>query len=84
MVRLETGFACADALTPDIAARLAQRCEKYRAALKLECDGKQVLLDSLIGILSVPCTRGKRLTVIAEGDDAQAAAEDIRDFLEGK
>ena len=81
MVRLEAVFGCGDSLTPDVAAKLAAIAERYDAKLEMEHEGKRVLLDSLIGILSVPCGKGDRLTILAEGDDAQAAAEAIRDAL---
>ena len=82
MVRTEVAFQCGDSLTPEIAAKLAQTAEHHRARLLMECDGKRVLLDSLIGILSVPCRRGDALTILAEGQDAQAAAEAIAAALE--
>ena len=82
MIRTEAVFDCADSLTPDVAAALAQVTERYRAHLEMECVGKRVLLDSLIGILSVPCPRGTRLTVIADGEDEQAAAGAIREVIE--
>ena len=75
MVRTEVAFQCGDGLTPEIAARLAQMAEHYQARLLMECDGKRVLLDSLIGILSVDCTRGMTVGVIADGEDEQAAME---------
>ena len=53
------------------------------AKLLLECDGKRVLMDSLIGILSLDCPRGTRLAVIAEGEDEQQAAETVALMLEG-
>lgn len=84
MVRLEAVYGCGESLTPDVAARLAQVAEHYAAHLEMECAGKQVLLDSLIGILSVPCARGTQLTVVAEGEDERAAAEAIAAVLEGR
>lgn len=82
MIRIEAVFDCADSLTPDVAAKLVQVTERCRAHLEMECEGKRVLLDSLIGILSVPCPRGTRLTIIADGEDEQAAAAAIREVLE--
>ena len=82
MVRTEVVFQCGDNLTPEIAARLAQVAERHRAKLLMECGGKRVLLDSLIGILSLECPRNSRLTIFADGEDAQAAAEAIREILE--
>ena len=83
MVRKESQFGFAEGMTPDIAARLAQLSDRYSADLQLACGDKCVRLDSLIGILSVPCRRGTPLAVIAEGDDEQAAAEAVAALLRG-
>ena len=82
MTLKEVVFGCGEALTPDVAAKLTALAERYAAKLYMECAGKRVLLDSLIGILSVPCRRGDRLTILADGVDAQAAAEAIAAALE--
>ena len=84
MVRTEAVYACGDSLTPSVAARLADIAEHYRARLEMECAGKRVMLDSLIGILSVPCQRGSRLAVIAEGEDEADAAAAIVRALEAR
>ena len=84
MVRMEAVFNCADGMTPDVAAQLAQAAERYRSHLQMECGGKRVLLDSLIGILSVACRRGTALAVIADGEDEHDAAQAIAALIEGK
>ena len=83
MVHLETVYGYSDSLTPDIAAKLSQCAEHFQARTHLECGDKRVRLDSLIGILSVECRRGSRLTVTADGVDAQAAAEAVCRLLGG-
>ena len=83
MVRMEAVFGCAEGMTPDVAAKLAQLSEHFAAQLQLECGGKRVRLDSLIGILSVECRRGTRLAVLAEGEGEQAAAEAVCAALRG-
>ena len=83
MVRIEAVYGCGEGLTPDVAAKLATVAERYRAHLELECGGKRVLLDSLIGILSLECRRGTRLAIHADGEDEQAAAEAARGVIEG-
>lgn len=84
MIRMEAVYGCGDSMTPDVAAKLTAITEYYDARLEMDHAGKRVLLDSLIGILSVPCNRGDRLTILAEGAEAQAAAEAIAAVLEGK
>ena len=82
MVRMNAVLSCADSLTPALAARLTRVEENYSSRMHLEYNGVRVRLDSLIGILSVPCHRGSGLVVIADGADEQAAAEAIRDTLQ--
>ncbi len=82
MIRLEAVYGGGDGKTPDVAAKLTAIAERYEARLEMERGDKRVLLDSLIGILSVPCRRGERLAILAEGRDAQAAAEAIAAALE--
>lgn len=84
MVRREAVYGCGDGLTPDVAAKLVQLTERYRAKLQMEVEDRRVMLDSLIGILSVECRRDARVTVIAEGDDEQQAADAIVAALEGR
>ena len=83
MIRAEAVFGCADSLTPQVAAKLTQTVERYDVRMQLQCGGKRVLLDSLIGILSLECARGTRLTVVAEGPEEEAAAGAVVKLLEG-
>lgn len=84
MVRNEALFGCAESMSPDVAAKLAQLADRFAADLQLACGNKCVRLNSLIGSLSVPCRRGTPLTVIAEGEDEQAAARAIAAALRGE
>ena len=84
MVQREAVYQRDEGLTPETAAALAQLAERFHAKLLLQCDGKQVLLDSLIGILSLDCPQGARLTVLAEGQDAEAGVEAVANLLEGR
>ena len=68
----------------NLGALLAQLTERYRSNLLMECAGKRVLLDSLIGMLSISCRRGEKLFVIAEGDDERQACRAMVDALRGE
>lgn len=82
MVKLNAVLSCADSLTPEIAARLTRLEERYESNLQLEFNGTRIDMDSLIGILSVPCRRGSGLTVIADGKDEKDAVLAIRAALQ--
>jgi len=83
MTRREIVFDCGDVLTPEVAVRLVRLSEHYGTELFLECGGKRVRLDSLIGILALDCPRGTRVTVLA-ADGGEAAALATAKLLEGR
>lgn len=83
MIRLETHFGVADGLTPGIAASIAECASRYRAHLSLESEGRAIRIESLISVLSMELRRGLPLAIIAEGEDANAAAESMRRLIEG-
>ena len=84
MTSRDAAFLCGDQMSPDIAACLAGLADRYQANLSMECAGRRVLLDSLIGILSVEFRRGDRLTVIADGPDEEEAADAVCAALEAR
>lgn len=84
MVRTVAEFSVSDRMTPEIAAKLAQQAEKFAANLVIEYGNASILLDSLIGVLSLDLNRGTRLTVIADGADEAEAANAIVNVLAGK
>ena len=75
MVRLETVFSAVLGLTPEFAAELSQVASRFHADIRLSCEGKQLRLDSLIGILALDLHRG---------EDEQAAASAICAKLAGR
>lgn len=83
MIRREAVFGCGDALTPDVAARLTQLADGCKSSLQLECGGKRVPMDSLIGILALDCRRGTPVAVIADGEDEIKAADVVAKALKG-
>lgn len=83
MVKLETIFAAADSLTPEFAAKLADYTARFQSDVFLSCGDKQLSLDSLICILALELHRGVKVAVVAEGEDEQQAAEEIKRVIEG-
>ena len=83
MVQLNTTFAATDQLSPEFAAKLAQCASQFQSVLSIECGGKRLHLDSLIGILALDLHRGVKVEVIAEGDDEQDAAKAICEKIAG-
>ena len=83
MVRLDTVFQAEDSITPEFAAKLAECAERYRAQVSLDCGSRRMQLESLICSLALDLYRGVPVSVIAEGDDEDAAARAICSMLEG-
>lgn len=84
MVKVETVFNAADTITPEFAAKISDCAAKFQAVVSLDCGGKQLQLDSLICILALELYRGVKVAIIAEGEDAEAAAEAVRRIIAGE
>lgn len=84
MIKLETVFAAADALTPEFAAKLADHASCFQSSILLGCADKMLSLDSLICILALELYRGVSVSVVADGSDEQAAAAEIVKVLKGE
>ena len=75
MQKMEVVFGACPVVTPDFAARLAQRASRFAAEVYLESGNTRLCVDSLIGILALDLRRGMRVTVRAEcADESDAAA----------
>lgn len=84
MIRLETHFGVADGAHPRHRRQAIAECaSRYRAHLSLESEGRAIRIESLISVLSMELRRGLPLAIIAEGEDANAAAESMRRLIEG-
>lgn len=56
-----------------VAAKLVETAGSFRSKIFLEKDGQEVNARSILGILTLFCPQGSRLTVRAEGPDATEA-----------
>jgi len=64
-----------------VAAKLVETANRYEAEIFLEKDGVEVSGRSILGILTLFCPQGSRLTIRAEGVDAQEAMSAISDLI---
>ena len=67
-----------------VAAKLVRVATQYKSRIFFERDGQEVNAKSLLGILTLACPRGSRITVRAEGADAHEAVEDIGRLINDK
>jgi len=63
------------------AAIFVQRANKYESEIKIIKDGQEINGKSIMGILMLAAERGAKLTIIACGDDAEAAVEELAELL---
>ncbi|MDY0187193.1 MAG: HPr family phosphocarrier protein [Syntrophus sp. (in: bacteria)] len=66
------------------AAKLVSAARGFKSKIVLERDGREVNGKSLLGILTLACPQGSRVTVRAEGADALQAIESLEGLFEGK
>jgi len=75
MARLEQVFTIVNSLGLHArpASQLVQVANRHRCEVQIVKDGTSVNAKSIMGVLTLAAARGSRLTVVCEGDDAEAA-----------
>ena len=63
------------------AALFVQVANKYDSDITIIKDDQEVNGKSIMGILMLAAERGAEIKIIAEGDDAEAAVEELSDIL---
>lgn len=66
------------------AAKIVNVSRKYKARIYFERDGRVVNGKSLLSILTLACPMGSRVTIRAEGADAQEALQELEMLIEDK
>lgn len=66
------------------AAKLASVSSQYKSKISLARDGQNVNGKSVLGILTLACPYGSKITIKAEGADADEAVEALRKLIEEK
>jgi phosphocarrier protein HPr len=64
------------------AAHLVKAANKFTCDVILEKDGTEVNGKSIMGVLMLAATQGSGVTVRCEGEDAQAAIDEIGKLFE--
>jgi phosphocarrier protein HPr len=67
-----------------VAAKLVETAQRFQSGITLEKDGVEVDGRSILGILTLDCPQGSRLTVRIEGVDAGEAIEAFTRLIEEK
>jgi phosphocarrier protein HPr len=64
------------------AAQLVQAANRHRSEVHFSKDGTTVNAKSIMGVLTLAASRGSQLTVVCEGEDAEAALLAIGKMIE--
>ncbi|ABC76542.1 HPr family phosphocarrier protein [Syntrophus aciditrophicus] len=67
-----------------VAAKLVTVARGFKSRIFLERDGQEVNGKSLLGILTLACPQGSRVTVRVEGADALQAMDNLEQLFESK
>lgn len=62
--------------------QLVEVCARFTAQVKLMCDGREADARSPMELLMLVATQGTRMRLVADGDDAESAAEAIVQLVE--
>lgn len=65
-------------------ALLVQLASQYESKIYLETEGKKINAKSIMGMMTLRLTQGESLTVSAEGEDEERAAERLEKYLTGQ
>jgi phosphotransferase system HPr (HPr) family protein len=65
-------------------ALLVQVASQYESRIYVESEEKKVNAKSIMGMMSLAIAAGESVTVIADGNDEEAAMEDIEKYLSSK
>ncbi len=64
------------------AAKLVNLCTGFQSSITLHKDEKSANSKSMMGVLMLAAAQGAELTLIAEGEDAQVAADQVEKLFE--
>ncbi len=59
------------------AAKLVTLATKFESDVRIRKDGREVSGKSIMGVMMLAAAKGSQITLIAEGDDAQQALDEM-------
>ena len=64
------------------ASLFIQKANSYKSTIWVEKDDRRVNAKSLLGVLSMGIAKGMSITLIADGQDEQAALDGLADLID--
>lgn len=84
MISKEYLVTTTDGIHARPATKLVRLAKEYRSEISLRIGDRQVRLTSMLNVLTAGVKGGDTITIIAEGEDEQAALTAIDQFLTGE
>lgn len=69
-------------LHASLAAKVVQAASKYAVDINLHYHDKVVDVKSILGLMSLAIPQGENVTIVATGDQAERAIDEIAELLE--
>ena len=66
------------------AAKLVTTASKFAADVKVRKDGREVSGKSIMGVMMLAAAKGARITLVADGEDAQQALDELEALIARK
>lgn len=81
MVETKVTFQCEDDLQMKAVAVLVQKASEFRSTVYVIKEGRRANAKSLLGVMSLGIDNGSEVEIVADGDDASAAADALAAYL---
>lgn len=62
-------------------AHLVQEASQYKSQVYIEMDDKKINAKSIMGMMSLKLQKGENVTIVADGQDEDAAVSGVATFL---
>lgn len=81
MVKKAVTVNCAEGLEARPIAMLVQKASQFSSIVHIEVGTKKVNAKSIMGMMSLNVGNGDKVVVVTEGNDEEAAAQEIELYL---
>jgi phosphocarrier protein len=80
-MKVELTLASTAGLHAALASKVVQISSKYEAKVELQYNDKVVDAKSILGLMSLAVPKGENVRVVASGEDAEKALNDLKKIL---
>lgn len=81
MIRQAVTIQAEEGIGARVTAKIVQIANEFNSRVFIEIGTKKINAKSIMGMMSLALQEGDEVTVVAEGEDEEKAAEGIKTFL---